>query len=44
MGYGISLQALSRPADAKLAFQRALDAKTLSADLQSFVQQKINGL
>ncbi|OGT16464.1 MAG: hypothetical protein A2342_09570 [Gallionellales bacterium RIFOXYB12_FULL_54_9] len=44
MGYGISLQALSRTADAKIAFQRALDTKTLSADLQSFVQQKINGL
>jgi MSHA biogenesis protein MshN len=44
MGYGISLQALSRTADAKLAFQRALDAKNLSGDLQAFVQQKINGL
>ena len=44
MGYGISLQALSRTAEAKIAFQRALEAKTLSADLQAFVQQKINGL
>jgi MSHA biogenesis protein MshN len=44
MGYGISLQALARPAEAKQVFQQALDAKTLSADLQSFVQQKIKGL
>ena len=44
MGYGISLQALSRPDEAKEAFQRALDTKTLSPELQAFVQQKIKGL
>jgi MSHA biogenesis protein MshN len=44
MGYGISLQALARPAEAKQAYQQALDAKTLSADLQSFVQQKISSM
>lgn len=43
MGYGISLQALARPVDAKEAYQRALDAKTLSPELQAFVQQKIKG-
>lgn len=42
MGYGISLQALSRATEAKEAYQRALDAKTLSPELQAFVQQKIN--
>ena len=42
MGYGISLQALARSVDAKEAYQRALDAKTLSPELQAFVQQKIN--
>lgn len=42
MGYGISLQALSLPAEAKEAYQRALDSKTLSPELQAFVQQKIN--
>lgn len=44
MGYGISLQALARPVDAKEAYQRALDAKTLSPELQAFIQQKIKGL
>lgn len=44
MGYGISLQALSRPAEAKLAFQQSLDSKSLSVQLQAFVQQKIKGL
>lgn len=44
MGYGISLQALSRTADAKEAYQRALDAKSLSTELQAFVQQRIKTL
>ena len=44
MGYGISLQALKRNADAKIAFQHALDTRTLSPDLQAFVEQKIKGL
>jgi len=44
MGYGISLQALKRNADAKIAFQHALTTRSLSPDLQAFVQQKIKGL
>jgi MSHA biogenesis protein MshN len=44
MGYGISLQALQRNADAKVAFQHALDTQTLSPDLQAFVRQKLKGL
>ncbi len=44
MGYGISLQALLRNAEAKEAYQRALESKMLSAELQAFVQQKLKGL
>jgi MSHA biogenesis protein MshN len=44
MGYGISLQAMQRNADAKEAFKKALDTQTLSPDLQAFVQQKLKGL
>jgi MSHA biogenesis protein MshN len=44
MGYGISLQALKRNADAKVIFQRALDTRTLNPDLQAFVQQKLKAL
>ncbi len=44
MGYGISLQAVQRNADAKDAFKHALDTQTLGPDLQAFVQQKIKGL
>lgn len=44
MGYGISLQALKRNADAKIAFQHALDTRTLSPDLQAFVRQKLKAL
>jgi MSHA biogenesis protein MshN len=44
MGYGMSLQAMQRNADAKDAFKHALDTQTLSPDLQAFVQQKIKGL
>ncbi len=44
MGYGISLQALARLADAKSAYQRALDSQTLTPELQAFVQQKLKGL
>lgn len=44
MGYGISLQAMQRKADAKAAFQKALETQTLSADLQAFVQGKIKEL
>lgn len=41
MGYGISLQAAQRNDDAKDAFRRALDSKTLSPELQAFVRQKL---
>jgi MSHA biogenesis protein MshN len=44
MGYGLSLQAKQRNADAKEAFKRALDTQTLSPDLQAFVQTKIKEL
>jgi len=44
MGYGISLQAVQRNAEAKVMFQRALDTKTLSPELQAFVQQKLKDL
>ena len=44
MGYGISLQAMQRNADARAAFQRALDTNTLSPDLQAFVRQKLKAL
>ena len=44
MGYGISLQAAQRNADAKEVFQRALDTQTLSAELQAFVRGKIKEL
>ena len=44
MGYGISLQAVRRNADAKAAFKKALDTQTLSPELQAFVQAKIKEL
>ncbi|MDD4929460.1 MAG: tetratricopeptide repeat protein [Gallionella sp.] len=44
MGYGISLQALLRLNDAKEAYRHALESRTLSPELQAFVQQKINKL
>ena len=44
MGYGISLQAVQRNAEAKDAYKRALDTQTLSPELQAFVQQKLKGL
>jgi MSHA biogenesis protein MshN len=44
MGYGISLQAAQRNTDAKDAFRRALESKTLTPELQAFVQGKIKGL
>lgn len=44
MGYGISLQALRRDTEAKAAFQRALESKTLSPELQAFVQQRLKAL
>lgn len=44
MGYGISLQAMQRADDARDAFRRALESKTLNSELQAFVQQKLKGL
>ncbi|OFZ65647.1 MAG: hypothetical protein A2V79_07005 [Betaproteobacteria bacterium RBG_16_56_24] len=44
MGYGISLQAIKRNADAKEAFRKALETQTLSPDLQAFVQQRLKEL
>lgn len=41
MGYGISLQAAQRGAEAREAFLRALDSGTLSPELQAFVRQKL---
>ena len=44
MGYGISLQAMQRADDAKVAFRRALESNTLPPELQAFVRQKIKEL
>ena len=44
MGYGISLQAVQRNAEARDAFQRALDTRTLTPELRAFVQAKIKEL
>ena len=44
MGMGISLQALQRKEDARDAYQRALDTKSLNAQLQAYVQQKLKEL
>lgn len=44
MGHGISLQAMQRADDAKIAFRRALESKTLSPDLQEFVEMKLREL
>lgn len=44
MGYGISLQAMQRTEEARVAYQQALDSKTLSQELQAFVQRKLKEL
>jgi MSHA biogenesis protein MshN len=44
VGYGISLQAVQRNEDARNAFRRALESRTLTPELQAFVQQKLKGL
>jgi len=44
MGYGISLQAAQRNAEAKDAFKRALGTQMLSPELREFVHQKLKGL
>lgn len=44
VGYAISLQAVGRLEDAKLAYKQALSTHTLSPELTAFVQQKLSGL
>jgi MSHA biogenesis protein MshN len=44
MGMGISLQALQRKEEARDVYQRALATNSLSAQLQAYVQQKLNEL
>lgn len=44
MGYGISLQAAQRNEDARNAFRRALESRSLTPELQAFVQQKLKEL
>ena len=44
MGLGISLQADNRPQEAREAFSRAKTSNALSAELQAFVEQKLNQL
>lgn len=43
MGYGISLQAAQRNAEAKDAFRRALGTQMLSPELREFIHQKLKG-
>lgn len=44
MGYGISMQAVQRTDDARDAFRRALESRTLTPELQAFVRQKLKEL
>jgi MSHA biogenesis protein MshN len=44
MGYGISLQAEGKSADARNAFIQAKDSGRLTPELQAFVEQRINQL
>ena len=44
MGYAISLQAEQRVDEARDAYQRSLESKTLNPELQAFVQQKLKAL
>ena len=44
MGLGISLQALQRNDEARVAFSRALESHTLNADLQAYVKQQLKAL
>lgn len=44
MGLGISLQALQRNEEARDAFKRALESRTLNAELQAFVGQRLKEL
>ena len=44
MGLGIALQGDKREAEAKPAFQRALDSGRLPQELQSFVERRLQQL
>lgn len=44
MGLGISLQALQRNEEARVAFKHALESHTLNADLQTYVTQQLKAL
>ncbi len=44
MGLGISLQALQRTEEARDAFKLALESRTLNAELQTFVRQRLKEL
>ncbi len=44
MGLGISLQAVQRNEEARDAFKRAIESRTLSAELQAFVEQRLKEL
>jgi MSHA biogenesis protein MshN len=44
MGLAISLQALQRNDEARDAFRRAADSRTLNADLQAFVESRLREL
>ena len=44
MGLGISLQAVQRNEEARDAFRRAIESRSLSAELQAFVEQRLKEL
>ncbi|MDE2117588.1 MAG: tetratricopeptide repeat protein [Betaproteobacteria bacterium] len=44
MGLGISLQAVQRNEEARDAFRRAIESRSLSAELQAFVAQRLKEL
>ena len=44
MGLGISLRASNQPAEARDAFQRAIDSQQLSPELQEFVERQLREL
>jgi MSHA biogenesis protein MshN len=44
MGLGLSMQAEKRDGEAIVAYERARDSGTLSAQLKAFVERKLVGL
>lgn len=44
MGYGMSLQALLRVEEARVAYEKSIAARTLNAELTAYVEQKIKTL